>query len=615
MKKYECKNWSMNDIANAMKGTDEQGRRIVVPIFQRGKRWDAQKRDKFIDSLLKGYPVGTLLFAEQTDKTFSVIDGLQRSSTICEYILNPTKIENLQAIDEAMLNECRNIFFPGNSNITINKTISEIILKFIAEHKSFDEIEVGDIAERLFDQIATNNDFKTVLSQLKAVLKPWFQNYKHDYECIKQTEIPVIIYTGKNEFLNDIFRRINEEGQPLNDFEIYAATWDIAKYEIHDEELIENVIKKYDSLTLNDYTIDKYNSDVLRKNKKLTAFEFLFGFGKCLIKKYSFLNLESKGQRDDEVTAVGFELVDVCLNDSKHISDLADIIKKRKIDLNLLNRRINEAIQYVYAALAPICTFRGNNRNKITYLHPKYFILALIAFTFREMYDADNMQNKKLSWATTQNILSQRILEHYVFEIINNNWHDGGLSKMYSSVKERSFIEEYEKRNWESLLNNYFENELLLRQTKKFSSASNADKLILNCIYSDIFTVKDNSSTKKYDIEHLATKGYMKDLISKVNSNKGLPVSHIANLCYLPESINRGKKDKTIYEDQGITLSLSEMESKYTFTKAADFDFLYLPYEEGDANVLEEEYNSFLEKRFKSQKQKFYSFLGIPFEN
>lgn len=82
MKKYECKNWTMNDIAHAMKGRDTLGRTIVIPMFQRGKRWKKDERKSFIDSLLKGYPVGTLLFAEQGDKTYSVIDGLQRCSTI-----------------------------------------------------------------------------------------------------------------------------------------------------------------------------------------------------------------------------------------------------------------------------------------------------------------------------------------------------------------------------------------------------------------------------------------------------------------------------------------------------------------------------------------------------
>lgn len=42
----------------------KDNKRIVVPMFQRGKRWKKAQEQKFIDSLIKGYPVGTMLFYE-----------------------------------------------------------------------------------------------------------------------------------------------------------------------------------------------------------------------------------------------------------------------------------------------------------------------------------------------------------------------------------------------------------------------------------------------------------------------------------------------------------------------------------------------------------------------
>ena len=610
MKNYECKNWLMNDIAHALKGEDEQGRHIIIPVFQRGKRWNQDKRDAFIDSLLKGYPVGTLLFAEQANKTFSVIDGLQRSSTICEYILNPTRRENLKNVDHHILLACREAIFPGNENETICPKINEIILSYISNYTSYDEIEATGIAMHLLDNIPSNEDYKPTLTKLSHILKPWFQDYKRDFENIKQTEIPVIVYTGRNELLNDIFTRINKSGEPLNDYEIYAATWDTKKYTINDPDIVENVIKKYNVLTKDDYTIDTFNSDAMRKSKKLSAFEFLFGFGKKLVTQFPFLNLDSKGQKDDEVISLGFELVDVCINDSKNICNLADIIRDRAIKLNDLNRKICEAAQFVSNALSSIFAFKGNQRNQNQYLHPKYFILALIAFTFREMYDINDMEKKRDTWNNISTIVSKRILEHYIFELVKNDWHDGGAGKMYSSVKEKTFMEEYQQSMWENLLNNYFNEGLLLRQTKKFSSPSNTDKLLLNCIYTDVFTVNDNAANKLYDIEHLATKEWMKKLIKTTNCTKGLPVSHIANLCYLPESLNRKKKNKTIYEDPALTQNLSEIENKYSFTQATDFDFLYLPYESRDSSDLEKMYLNFLSSRFSQQKQKILKFLG-----
>lgn len=79
--------------------------------------------------------------------------------------------------------------------------------------------------------------------QLKDILKPWYSKYKAEFESIKQTEIPVIVYIGNNEYLNDIFSRINKKGKDLTDYEIYAATWDLTTYTINDKEIVEAVIK------------------------------------------------------------------------------------------------------------------------------------------------------------------------------------------------------------------------------------------------------------------------------------------------------------------------------------------------------------------------------------
>jgi hypothetical protein len=42
------------------------------------------------------------------------------------------------------------------------------------------------------------------------------------------------------------------------------------------------------------------------------------------------------------------------------------------------------------------------------------------------------------------------------------------------------------------------------RQLEKIKSPTNIDKLLLNCVYADVFTVKDNCSPAYFDIEHIA---------------------------------------------------------------------------------------------------------------
>ena len=226
------------------------------------------------------------------------------------------------------------------------------------------------------------------------------------------------------------------------------------------------------------------------------------------------------------------------------------------------------------------------------------------------MYDINDLKHKKDDWQGKSTIVSARIQHHYVYGLVENEWHDGGIGKMYSAVKNRDFMEEISYDSWNKLLDGYFNKSLMAKEKQKFGNPTNADLVLLNCIYLQIFSANDQLANAVFDVEHLATKELMRKLI-EISGCDGLPVSSIANQCYLPQNINRGKKDKTIYEASRLTISLDVIEQKYSFTNASDFDFIYLPYDNKSASILEEEYKNFLEKRFVVQKEKILHFLGF----
>ena len=87
-------NWTLEDLSNALQDMHKDNKRIVVPMFQRGKRWKKTQEKKFIDSLIKGYPVGTMLFYETFEegkRTYILVDGLQRGNSMKKYMTNPTE--------------------------------------------------------------------------------------------------------------------------------------------------------------------------------------------------------------------------------------------------------------------------------------------------------------------------------------------------------------------------------------------------------------------------------------------------------------------------------------------------------------------------------------------
>lgn len=94
MAECTCENRSLQDLSSALQDMHKDNKKIVVPIFQRGKRWNKNQEKTFIDFLIKGYPVGSMLFYETFEdnkKTYILIDGLQRGNSIKKYITNPTE--------------------------------------------------------------------------------------------------------------------------------------------------------------------------------------------------------------------------------------------------------------------------------------------------------------------------------------------------------------------------------------------------------------------------------------------------------------------------------------------------------------------------------------------
>jgi hypothetical protein len=59
---------------------------VINPEFQRLFRWSISQKSRFIESLLLGIPVPSIFVFEREDASWELIDGLQRLSTILEFM-------------------------------------------------------------------------------------------------------------------------------------------------------------------------------------------------------------------------------------------------------------------------------------------------------------------------------------------------------------------------------------------------------------------------------------------------------------------------------------------------------------------------------------------------
>src|ERR1700719_5196991 len=63
-----------------------EGELVINPDFQRLFRWEMGQKSKLIESLLLGIPLPSIFVFETDDAKWELIDGLQRVSTILEFM-------------------------------------------------------------------------------------------------------------------------------------------------------------------------------------------------------------------------------------------------------------------------------------------------------------------------------------------------------------------------------------------------------------------------------------------------------------------------------------------------------------------------------------------------
>ena len=614
MSSCKCEQWTLRDLSTALERKSAGNKKIVIPLFQRGKRWGSEQEKTFIDSVKEGYPVGTMLFykkVESNQEIYVLVDGLQRSNTIKKYIHNPIDYLETNDFSDAL---CGDLLASYKIDLSDNiKVLKDILMDFISRKTSYKNLQFYSPAKTFVEKFNLGNvDLDPIIEKIQKI----FEERQNLYDNIASSEIPVIVYSGDEKNLPLIFERINSKGTALTQYEIYAASWPIEeRFTVNNAEIINYNIKKYDDFTNDDYQIYGFDPGKLLREHHLNAFDYLFGLSKHLVNSYAILDF-NRNLGDDEVNPLGFELVNACLNDSDKISELYKNLKA--IDINLFEADLYKAISVVENAIKPVTTFKGNKRNSERVLHSKFQIMSMISTTFKKMYGGDLSQIDS-HWKNIQEEWSNHLLRYYVYDIITNFWSDGGTKKIYQVALNDRYMLEIGSASWNSALDGFYNNSMQRVESaeKKIASPKNEEYVILNCIYLNTFTAMQHLGLDKFDVEHIATKNQMKALISKT-SGIGLPISSIANLCYLPESANRAKHDKNFYQDDAYLSScgidLDEIESKYSFTKSDDLAWMDMDFSSPNSFAdLKEAYFKYCDDRFEEMKKRFCASFGIAF--
>lgn len=82
-----------NDMENGVVGYG--GKLNIRPKYQREFVYKDAQRDKVLDTVNKKFPLNVMYWAKNSDDTFEVLDGQQRTISICDYVANKYSINEI----------------------------------------------------------------------------------------------------------------------------------------------------------------------------------------------------------------------------------------------------------------------------------------------------------------------------------------------------------------------------------------------------------------------------------------------------------------------------------------------------------------------------------------
>ncbi|MDM8565694.1 DUF262 domain-containing protein [Candidatus Halobeggiatoa sp. HSG11] len=76
----------------------DQGKLIINPDFQRNLVWNLKQKSKFIESIILNFPLPPFYVNQTREGKYIIVDGLQRTSTLHEFVNNKFKLNGLEAL-------------------------------------------------------------------------------------------------------------------------------------------------------------------------------------------------------------------------------------------------------------------------------------------------------------------------------------------------------------------------------------------------------------------------------------------------------------------------------------------------------------------------------------
>ena len=133
--------YSVEMLANKVRNGE-----FVVPAYQREFTWEAERKSRFIESVVMGLPIPFLFFWEMENGKLEIVDGSQRLRTLEEFVLGGFRLTELESLAKMSGFQFTDLPEPRQRKIK-NRSIRGIVLNEHADEQArfdmFERINTG----------------------------------------------------------------------------------------------------------------------------------------------------------------------------------------------------------------------------------------------------------------------------------------------------------------------------------------------------------------------------------------------------------------------------------------------------------------------------------------
>lgn len=557
--------------------------KLNLPNFQRALVWSNNQKKEFFNTLKDGFPFGSILLYEyEREKTkdnenrYSLIDGLQRYSTMLDFKDNPTNYIEFDEFAERIARLYKNA-----SKSTTNEVVNfskDTLLEIVKQNNdpNSPNTRATALSKKVIDKFPAldDQDIRDEITEIQQEVTEFFNNQLN----ISKVKIPCIIFEGDETQLAEVFQRLNSGGKKLSKYQVFAAHWDKYNIELskaeYSNKILDNIIDRYETLN-NDrgILIEDFDTQEMRNSREINLSEFCYGLGKILAEElYIFFDKISEDICNElgfQTMLMIFDIPTSKMNTLPHFhkylkngNNIEDMVSKIVGVYKIINNKFDNIF-----TLSSLTRKKKHETKSFTRLQIMSFFASLWQVSYSlildETKDSLYIKEKQGRKKERQKILDN-IVSYSIYDIIRNYWSGTGDKKLMDIYINKN------NRYSNALPKEIFMNELLRWNDESINKSSvniqSDEKMIISCIantHSDFYKgLNDN-----FDYEHI----FSRKLYNKHKNNHLIPAGALGNIMLLDEGSNRKKKEKFLYEIFNLDNINKEDTHEYNYIKYSSY--------------------------------------------